>query len=215
MGTLLKVVFIVFTASVAFAVRAYYSAYKPGFKQAEPRVNGSSLTAEEFARLRMKASSIKKYCKANHYASNLCFLADMKMASGRKRFFVYDLHHDSILLSGLVAHGSCDNGFQINATFSNSVNSGCSCMGKFRIGKNSYNGNFGTAYKLYGLDSTNGKAYERGIVLHAYECVPDQEIYPSALCNSRGCPMVSFGFLQKLRPYIKNCTGPLLISIFN
>ena len=138
----------------------------------------------------------------------------MKIASGRKRFFVYDLQKDSILFSGLVAHGSCDNGFQMEANFSNKVNSGCSCLGKFSIG-NSYNGRFGIAYKLYGLDSSNSNAYERSIVLHSYECVPEQEIYPFPVCNSRGCPMVSSEFLQKLKPYIENPDKPILLDIFN
>ena len=123
----------------------------------------------------------------------------MKIASGRNRFFVYDLQKDSILFSGLVAHGSCDNGFQMEANFSNKVNSGCSCLGKFSIG-NSYNGRFGTAYKLYGLDSSNSNAYERSIVLHSYDCVPEQEIYPLPVCNSRGCPMVSLAFQHFFLP---------------
>ncbi len=54
----------------------------------------------------------------------------MNIASGKKRFFVYDMEKDSILISGLVAHGSCDNNFQMNANFSNKVNSGCKLYGE-------------------------------------------------------------------------------------
>jgi hypothetical protein len=76
-----------------------------------------------------------------------------------------------------VAHGSCDNGFQMEANVSNKGNSGCSCLVNSVIG-NSYDGRFGIANKLYGPDSSNYNAYERTIVLHSYECVPEREIYP-------------------------------------
>jgi hypothetical protein len=137
----------------------------------------------------------------------------MKIASGKERFFVYDLDRDSILIAGLVAHGSCDNGFQADPVFSNTVNSGCSSIGKFKIGK-SYNGRFGLAYKLYGLDSSNSNAYERTIVLHSYKCVPGQETYPLPICNSRGCPMVAPGFLEKLKAYLDNSEKPVLMWIY-
>lgn len=133
------------------------------------------------------------------------------MPSGKKRFFVYDTDGDSVLFGGLVAHGSCDAGFQTEAHFSNTINSGCSSLGKFRIG-NAYNGRFGLAYKLYGLDSSNSKAYQRYIVLHAYDCVPENETFPLPICNSRGCPMVSPAFLQKLKPYLDQ-PKPVLLSI--
>ncbi len=215
MRTSLKIVFILFFGGSAFSVSTHYYRYKPKLTQVESPVNPAvKITPEEFARLKTRAASIKQYLEANHYNSKICFLADMKMASGKKRFFVYDLQKDSILLSGLVAHGSCDNGFQITANFSNRINSGCSCTGKFRIGSR-YEGRFGTAYKLYGLDPTNNNAYVRSIVLHAYDCVPEEEIYPLPVCNSRGCPMVSTWFLQKLQPYIKSSTRPVVINIFN
>jgi L,D-transpeptidase catalytic domain len=80
---------------------------------------------------------------------------------------------------------------------------------------NGYRGRFGSAYKLYGLDSSNSNASKRAIVLHSYECVPEQEIYPLPVCNSRGCPMVSSKFLQKLKSYIESSDRPVLLSIFN
>lgn len=215
MRILLKIIFILFLASITFSLGAYYFWYKPKFKlpgtSSFKEINFSS---EEFARLKTRAFSIKNFIATNHYNSKICFLVDMKISSGKKRFFVYDLQNDSILISGLVAHGSCDNGFQPEANFSNKVNSGCSCMGKFRIG-NSYNGRFGIAYKLYGLDSCNSYAYERTIVLHSYNCVPEQEVYPLPICNSRGCPMVSIEFLQKLKSYLENSDKPILLNIFS
>ena len=175
MRRILRIIFILFLAGSAFSISTSYFWHRSKFKQAEPPFKQLPTTStEEFTRLKTKALSIKKYIAAHHYSSKICFLVDMKIASGRNRFFVFDLQKDSILFSGLVAHGSCDNGFQMKANFSNKVNSGCSCLGKFSIG-NSYNGRFGTAYKLYGLDSSNSNAYERSIVLHSYDCVPGRK----------------------------------------
>jgi hypothetical protein len=137
----------------------------------------------------------------------------MSIESGHNRFFVYDIKNDSILLSGLVAHGSCDDGFLSEASFSNTVNSGCSSLGKFKIG-NPYKGNFGIAYKLYGLDSTNNNAFKRFVVLHSYECVPEEETYPIPICNSRGCPMISPGFMEQLKPIINAAEKPVLLWIY-
>jgi L,D-transpeptidase catalytic domain len=208
-----RILFILFLTGSVFSLSALYFWYKPKFHQGAHAFQSLNTSSEEFARLQTRASFLKKYSAANRYSSKICFLVDMKIPSGRKRFFVYDLQRDSILVSGLVAHGSCDNGFQIEANFSNQVNSGCSCMGKFRVG-NGYTGRFGPAYKLYGLDSSNSNTYQRTIVLHSYACVPELEIYPLPVCNSRGCPMVSPGFLQKLKPYIESSGKPILLNIF-
>lgn len=214
MRILLKILFILFLTGSVLFISAWHFWYKPRFKEAKPPFSKSiKKSSEEFARLKTNVLSIKLYIAAHGYNSKICFLVDMHIASGKKRFFVYDLQKDSILFSGLVAHGSCDNGFQIKANFSNRVKSGCSCLGKFRIG-NSYNGRFGLAYKLYGLDSTNSNAYQRAVVLHSYECVPEEEIYPLPVCNSRGCPMVSSAFLQKLKSYLENSRKPVLLSVF-
>ena len=214
MRMLLRSILLLLLLFLLTSLSAYYFWYKPKFKYAEhssaPSINRSS---ETFARLALKASSIKEYISDHNYNPSICFLIDMKIASGKERFFVYDLDKDSILISGLVAHGSCDNGFQADPVFSNTVNSGCSSIGKFKIGK-SYNGRFGLAYKLYGLDSSNSNAYDRTIVLHSYKCVPGQETYPLPICNSRGCPMVAPGFLEKLKAYLDNSEKPVLMWIY-
>src|SRR5258705_3058319 len=164
-------------------------------------------------KLKQRSTDVMPFIKKNHFNSQLCFFVDMSISSAKNRFFVYDLASDSVLKKGLVAHGSCDAGFRVNPTFSNKANSGCSAMGKYKIG-GSYNGNFGLAYKLYGLDSSNCNAFNRNIVLHAYDCVPDEETEPVPLCNSRGCPMVSPHFLDQLKPIINSSSKPILLWIF-
>jgi hypothetical protein len=165
-------------------------------------------------KLKAYAQQAKTYIRRNGLNQQLCFMIDMGLHSGRNRFFVYDLTADTILHSGLVAHGSCNTSFLQDARFSNTVGCGCSAQGRYRIGYR-YKGQFGFAYKLYGLDTSNNHAFERNIVLHAYDCVPDTETYPAPICNSLGCTMVSYVFLNRLTEHIQKSTRPILLWMFN
>lgn len=166
-------------------------------------------------RLKGQAASLKEYAKANHFNTEYCFLVDMSIPSGKKRFFVYNMKKDSIENSSLVAHGWGSNrAGDDHLEFSNIPNSGQTSLGKYKIGY-SYDGTFGLAFKLYGLDNTNSKAFERAIVLHSLSRVPDSETYPEDICNSAGCPMVSASFLALLSQYIKSSQKPVLLWIYN
>lgn len=166
-----------FIAGAVFIHRSYFRLTSKFIHPKPLPSNSIEKSAENFASLKTKASLLKQYIVTNNFNFEICFLVDMKISSGKNRFFVYDLQKDSVLISGLVAHGNCDDGFQFQASFSNRVSSGCSSFGKYKIG-NSYTGRFGLAYKLYGLDSSNSNAYQRTVVLHSYSCVPEQEVYP-------------------------------------
>ena len=155
-----------------------------------------------------------KYVNQNGYSTQYCFLVDMGICSGKNRFFVYDLKKNTVALSGLVAHGNCNTHSLEQARFSNIPNCGCSSLGKYKVG-NSYRGEFGKSYRLYGLDSSNSNAFKRAIVLHGFDPVPDQEIYPMVLCNSFGCPMVSRSFLDKLCGIIDKSEKPILLWVYN
>jgi len=169
---------------------------------------------KELDRLKIYAAKAKAYNLKHNYANNICFLIDMRLASGKNRFFVYDINKDSVLLAGVVAHGAGGYFFTAEPRFSNTLHSKCSSLGKYKIG-GKYEGNYGTAYKLYGLDASNSNAFNRFIVLHGYECVPDEAPDPLPICNSLGCPMVSFNFIKKLSTYIDQSNKPILLWIFN
>lgn len=160
-----------------------------------------------------RASEIASYANQKGYSTKYCFLIDMSLPSGRNRFFVYDLEKRSVVYSALVAHGSCNETFISQARFSNTNNSGCSSPGKYKVGA-FYHGKYGESYKLHGLDKSNSNAFQRGVVIHGYDCVPDEEIYPRVLCNSLGCPMVSYNFFDKLSRIIKKSEKPILLWIY-
>jgi len=164
-------------------------------------------------KLHGKAIAAKRFAEQQQYNSNVCFLIDMTIESGQDRFFIYDLKKDSVLDAGLVTHGRCNEEWLMGRKYSNKVGSGCTSQGRYKVGK-SYNGTFGLAYKLHGLDTTNNNAFKRFVVLHSHECVPENEIDPMPLCQSDGCPTVSPGFLKKLASIIDQSAKPVLLWIY-
>jgi hypothetical protein len=167
----------------------------------------------ELTRLKNFSNNIETYAKKNNCNSRYCFLIDMKLPSGSNRFFVYDIKKDSILDTGLVTHGSGSDNGDKGLRFSNTINSNCTSIGKYKIG-NSYSGKFGLAYKLHGLDNTNSNAFNRFVVLHSHSCVPENEVAPIEICRSLGCPTVAPAFLAKLKKYLDVSDKSMLLQIF-
>jgi hypothetical protein len=163
-------------------------------------------------KLKQKAIEAKSFVATNGYNPVICFLVDMSLPSGQSRFFVYNMAKDSLYNSGLVTHGNCNQWWLSGRKFGNTVGCGCTSLGKYKVG-HSYNGQFGLAYKLYGLDKTNNKAFERFVVLHSHSCVPETEVTDD-ICQSEGCPTVAPGFLQQLKPIIDASGKPVLLWIY-
>jgi hypothetical protein len=153
------------------------------------------------------------YIEGKNFSTRYCFLIDMGIHCGKKRFFVYDLLTNKVVYSGLVSHGSGGVDYSLDPKFSNGPGSGCSSLGKYRVGE-VYYGQYGKSYKLYGLESSNSNAYRRAVVLHGYNCVPDEEIYPKGICNTSGCAGVSPNFLKQLSTIIDESQKPILLWIF-
>jgi hypothetical protein len=168
---------------------------------------------ETLLRLYQRSLQARHFVNARGFNSKHCFLLDMRLPSGSNRFFVYNLDKDSVEIAGLVAHGSGIGNNTDTTTFSNTPNSYCTSLGRYKIG-NSYNGKFGLAYKLYGLDKTNSKAFDRFVVLHAHACVPNDEVAPSTICESWGCPTVAPAFLTQLKTYLDRSEEPILLWIY-
>lgn len=179
--------------------------------------NDEAITTDSipvYQRLISKATELKAYLTGkSSYDQKIAILIDMRQNSGKNRFFVVDLDSMSILKKGLVAHGSgSETGFDDSLRFSNTPNSYCTSLGKYKVG-NAYVGNFGRSYKLHGLDPTNSKAFERFVVLHRYSCVPDEEqLFP--ICNSLGCPMLSENFFEEVDAVIRKSGKSVLMEIY-
>ena len=163
-------------------------------------------------KLEQKAAAAKRFVQQRGFNDNVCFLIDVSLASGQNRFFIYNLKKDSLQAKGLVAHGNCFQYWLEGRKYSNVVGSGCTSLGKYKVGA-PYTGKFGYSYKLHGLDTSNNKAFERTVVLHSHSCIPDAEV-SDEICQSNGCPTVSPEFLKELKAIINISKKPVLLWIY-
>lgn len=157
---------------------------------------------------------IKELVRTNpNYNNEIAFFVDMEIMSGKNRFFIYDLKNNKIIDQGLVAHGfgsrTDPNG---KLKFSNENNSLCTSLGKYSVG-NSYHGQYGKAYKLYGLDTTNSNAEMRNIVLHKNVKMPYEEQDKPIGC-SFGCPMVNDIYYSRIEKLVDNSKKNIVLDIY-
>jgi hypothetical protein len=196
-----KLVFFLFFILLAFI------AYKAIWKV-------ESVNSETISRINSQVNQVKKLIKNDsRFNKEIAFLIDMKIPSGKNRFFIYDLKNNKIIDKGIVAHGSgSETRIKGKLKFSNVPNSLSTSLGNYYVG-NSYYGKFGKAYKLYGLDKTNSNAFKRDIVFHYYYDVPYEE-KDGYICNSFGCPMVSKKYFEKTAKMIDDSKSNILMRIY-
>jgi hypothetical protein len=163
--------------------------------------------------LLLYAIALKQYAKKNNFDTSYAFLSNMGMLSGKKRFFVVNLATMEVEQSALVSQGRGLGKSRFDKQYSNLEGSKCTALGRYKIMKK-YKGEFGEAYKMAGLDSSNHNAYNRHIVLHSMGCIPDAEDVMST-CISEGCPAVSVNFLASLKKIIDSRKKPMLLWVFD
>ena len=156
--------------------------------------------------------SLRKFAKHNNYNTHYGFILNLKLHSGSNRLFLVNLDSQKTVLSSLCCHGHGKNGYSENPILSNVIGSNCSSNGFYKIGYK-YNGEFGTAYKLFGLSESNSNAFKRFVVFHAHDCVPDEPV-PVSICQSEGCPTVSPNMLAKFSNYIDKTQKPMLLWVY-
>ncbi|AYN03346.1 MULTISPECIES: murein L,D-transpeptidase catalytic domain-containing protein [unclassified Flavobacterium] len=184
------------------------------FTHSQNTFQQESANDDEVVRLNEQVKELRAMISSNpKYNTKIAFLLDMKIKSGKNRFFVYDLVNNRILDEGLVAHGSgSETGIKGDLKFSNVPNSRATSLGRYSVEK-AYKGIFGKAYKLLGLDQTNNNALKRAIVLHHYSAVPceEQDYYIS---NSQGCPMVNEEFFNRIERIIDTSKSNIIMDIY-
>lgn len=180
-----------------------------GFNKSKSQQN-TTLPVINTTNVSIKLSAAKKFLDSNKsYNQDIVFLINMKVASGKNRFFVVDIKNKKILDKGLVAHGYGKDG---SVKFSNESGSEMSSLGMYKIGE-SYTGKFGKSYKLFGLDKTNSNAYSRAVVLHKHDEVPYAET-ENEIIRSQGCPMVNNIFYARLEKILDTSKKPILLEIY-
>jgi len=179
-----------------------------------------SYSAGDRTRTKAKAQEAFNSCKANGFSTNFCILIDMSIHSGKDRLFVHQFRNDSTLSSGLCSHGCCDKEWgedesKSDPTFSNVSESHCSSVGKYKVGARGYsNWGINVNYTLHGLDTTNSNALSRLIVLHSWDMVSAEEIFPEGTPEGWGCPAVSNEQMKYLDALLKKSTEPVLLWIY-
>ena len=174
----------------------------------------------DLAGLRSKAAQALAFCKEKGYSTDRCILIDMSLHSGVDRFFVWDLMADTVSHSFLVTHGACDGPWAVDGSkdvprFSNVSGSHCSSLGKYRIGERGHSQwGIGVKYILHGLESTNNNAQSRFVVLHSWEAVPDEEVYPRGCPESWGCPALSDNAMRTVDALLKDSKKSVLLWIY-
>lgn len=172
------------------------------------------------AKLKKYSEQARIFCRDNHYDTLNCILVDMSVHSGNKRFVVWDFKKDTLLLAGLVSHG-CGTApwgkdhSKEDPVFSNTNDSHCSSLGKYKIGARGYSQwGIKVNYLLHGLENSNNNALKREIVLHSWEDIPDAELYPQGTPEGWGCPAVSNAMLKKVDVLLRNKSRPVLLWIY-
>lgn len=170
--------------------------------------------------LHKKANQCKLYCTKNNYNNEFCLLINLSKHSGKKRFYLWDFAKDRAIDSGMVSHGCYTNPWgqtlsKEKAICSNVENSHASSLGNYIIGERGISEwGIKTKYTLYGLDKTNNNALKRFIVLHSWDDVSEEEVYPNGTPEGWGCPATSNDFLKRIDIKLRNSQQKVLLNIF-
>lgn len=181
----------------SFSILAIILAFTISCTHGEGEVYKGNNESEGLATIRLKAREAKRFCRGRKLNTDFYIHIDLGRHSGLKRFYIWDFAGDSISHRFLVSHGCCQSSWgrdltREKAATSNTENSRCSSIGKYVIGDRGFS-NWGihVKYLLHGLEATNSNALRRDIVLHSWEKVSDEEIYPDGTPEGWGCPAVS------------------------
>lgn len=185
----------------------------------EKLINQDSKPEDAFTFIdQLKIKEAIAFCKKQKLDTNIAFLIDMNIHSGKKRFFVFDFQNKKVLHSGLCCHGMGLGSTCLSPVFSNEKGSNCTSLGKYKTGQRSYsNWGINVHYKMHGLEKTNSNAFSRIVVLHSYDPVSEEEIFPEHLPLgwSQGCPVISNKLMKAIDQLLKNRKSPVLLWIYN
>ncbi len=160
-----------------------------------------------------------EYCKKNGFNTRFFFFIDMSVHSGFKRFAIWDFKEKKVLDSGLVSHGCGKNPWgedksKDNPSFSNDTGSHCSSLGMYKVGEKGVSKwGIKIMYNLYGLELSNNNAIKREIILHSWDQIADEVVFPDGTPEGWGCPAVSNQFMKGLDSLLKKSTKPVLLWI--
>ncbi|MFB3389892.1 murein L,D-transpeptidase catalytic domain-containing protein [Flavobacterium sp. LAR06] len=133
-----------------------------------------------------------------------------------EQFFLYDFKENKILKSYIVSHGCGDNQWgrissKQDVPVSNGFDSHCSSVGKYVISdRGVIQWRIKVNYLLRAKKKTNSNAVNRAIVLHSWEAIPNDEVYPEGTPEGWGCPAVCNESMTEIDKILKQNKNVLM-----
>ena len=152
------------------------------------------------SRVAEHAERLLSFCEQRGYNTHIALFVDLSRHSGRRRFVAWDFELKRVIFSCPVSHGS---GSRLShqrsayARLSNDDGSHLSSVGRALVAER-YEGRYGVAYRLDGLDASNSNLRPRCVVLHGWEHTTSHPIFPIPTVGCFGCPVLSRKMMDKV-----------------
>ena len=150
--------------------------------------------------IRERVCMLRAWCQRHDYNTKIAIFVDLSLHSGRNRFVVWDFEKEQPLLVCPVSHGSGSpkpHKRTAYAELSNEEGSHLSSVGRALVAER-YEGRYGIAYRLDGLDASNSNLRPRCVVLHSWQYTTSFPIFPLPTVGSFGCPVISRKMMMRL-----------------
>lgn len=160
------------------------------------------------SRVARRADALLKFCQSEGYDTHIALFVDLGRHSGLSRFVVWDFKKRRPLLAAPVSHGSGKSESHVRSAYarlSNEDGSHLSSVGRALVAER-YEGRYGIAYRLDGLDPTNSNLRARCVVLHGWQYTTSYPIWPRATVGSFGCPVLSRRMMQRVDELLQGHT---------
>lgn len=167
------------------------------------------------SRVKSRAVALREYCRKEGYNTNIALFVDLSRHSGCNRFVAWNLEQNVAIFTCPVSHGSGSQRPHIRSAYarlSNEDGSHLSSVGRALVAER-YDGRYGIAYRLDGLDDTNSNLRSRFVVLHGWEHTTSFPIFPLATVGSFGCPVLSRKMMAKVDSLIRD-ESKVILDIF-
>ena len=167
------------------------------------------------SRVAERAEALGEFCRKEGYNTNVALFVDLSRHSGRCRFVAWNMKRNAPIFTCPVSHGSGAQRSHVRSVYANTSNedgSHLSSLGRALVAER-YEGRYGVAYRLDGLDATNSNLRPRCVVLHGWEHTTSFPIWPFATVGSFGCPVLSRKMMCRVDKLLQN-EDRVVIDIF-
>ena len=158
------------------------------------------------SRVAERAATLREFCRREGYNTSVALFVDLSRHSGRCRFVAWDMKRNAPIFICPVSHGSGAEKSHVRSVYANTSNedgSHLSSLGRALVAER-YEGRYGVAYRLDGLEASNSNLRPRCVVLHGWEHTTSYPIYPIPTVGSFGCPVLSRKMMRRVDELLQN-----------